>query len=468
MGAFPPVPTRSHSQDAAYGVPVHGNLIMANSMTLCMPAMTLCCLPGVKLPPGSGGSLRPPSLPAFRHAPAPRPPPSVTRPPPGKALVSAPLRRPVPPPRPKAAAAPPAVPNLEPASVDKPAAVPVSSTGDTAGRPPPAPEGPAERVNDSADAVQEGTEDGQPEPAVPPVQTAQPAEPPAPAQDTWPGYRPTAGDAGNAAPAQTGPTSPFAARSGADAEPADAPAFERAAGARCGLTCLLAAGSTCSACTSALCLNDTAGWAIYGARLRIQAERKLGHVLLAELSENLVKAQTQHIEHTVVALRRLPAAISAMSHASSAALLAAAEGNLVTLGGASRSLAPPMFLPPAAVPQQMSAFGPRPAADPALPSITEPLSAMSNHSGDFAGGYAGAVPQEPPTGRSIGSGSAASGSLPMNGPPSFHAVGSTHTSMANNFGGSSIAQQSQAGSGYAASAKVSSAGAQVSITHLHP
>jgi len=56
----------------------------------------------------------------------------------------------------------------------------------------------------------------------------------------------------------------------------------------------------------------------------------------------------------------------------------------------------------------------------------------------------------------------------MNGPPSFHAAGSVHTSMANNFGGSSIAQQSHAGSGYAASAKVSSAGAQVSIMRSSP
>ena len=173
------------------------------------------------------------------------------------------------------------------------------------------------------------------------------------------------------------------------------------------------------------------------------------------------------VKHTVCPSRRLPPAISAMSHASSAALLAAAEGNLLTTGAASRSLAPPMF-PPAAGPPRAPAFVPRPPADhPAMPTIAEPLSARSHNGGAAAAAYADAAPPEPPAGRSVGSGSAASGSLPVNGPPSLYAAGSVHTSMANNFGGSSVAQQSHADSGYAASAKFSSAGAQVCITSAH-
>ncbi len=67
----------------------------------------------------------------------------------------------------------------------------------------------------------------------------------------------------------------------------------------------------------------------------------------SELPERVAQAQAQPTQHTRCGhLRRLPSAISAMSHASSAALLAAAEGNLMTTGAASRSLAPPMFPPP--------------------------------------------------------------------------------------------------------------------------
>ena len=162
--------------------------------------------------------------------------------------------------------------------------------------------------------------------------------------------------------------------------------------------------------------------------------------------------------------RRPPPGSSAMSHASSAALLAAADGNLLTLGAASRTLAPPMFAPSLAGPRPAAAPVPRPPAEPALPTITEPLSPYSVASNNAVGASAHlGASQEPLTARSSGSIGAplsiqGGGALSLLG---GGGGGSIHTSTAANAGGSSIVPASYAGSGYAASAKAASAAAQV-------
>ena len=195
------------------------------------------------MPPGSAGSLRPPTLPPFRPAPAPRPPPSGTKPlPPSKVPTAAPLRRPLPPPRPK--------PDTQPAVSRPPDAAHADVTGAAVGRldgsqqPLPDPEATMEKPDKARTA---SGQEGGAAPAPAADATAQPAqtELSAPPLDAWPGHR--AADSGaNAAAVSGGPPSPFAAtQSGSDGAARGTFALDRAPSDRCGLAACLSCYRVC-------------------------------------------------------------------------------------------------------------------------------------------------------------------------------------------------------------------------------